>query len=314
MLQFHSNGKLLLTGEYYVLEGAKALAIPTKFGQSLEVSHSIIEVGEMPILKWESYDVKNEIWLNATFDIDNFKIISPKQEGIERLQDILQQARKQNPHFLQEKQQQTHVKTQLQFQRNWGLGSSSTLISNIAQWAEIDAFELLENTFGGSGYDIACAQSDQAILYQKKPTLQSSKIDFHPPFYEQLYFVHLNKKQNSRDAIRHFYEQDAATRQNIILILNEITERILKVETLAAFETLLQTHEQIIADNLLLSKVKDLYFADYWGVVKSLGAWGGDFVLVTSDLPQQETFTYFAEKGFETVLKWNEMVLTRTAR
>ena len=30
---FYSNGKLLITGEYVVLDGAKALALPTKFGQ-----------------------------------------------------------------------------------------------------------------------------------------------------------------------------------------------------------------------------------------------------------------------------------------
>ena len=34
---FYSNGKLLITGEYVVLDGAKALALPTKFGQSLVV-------------------------------------------------------------------------------------------------------------------------------------------------------------------------------------------------------------------------------------------------------------------------------------
>lgn len=309
MLQFHSNGKLLLTGEYYVLEGAKALAIPTRFGQSLKVSHSPFEADETPTLKWESHDIEENIWLNATFNTTDFTILSSTGEGTERLQQILQQVRKQNPSFLQN-QEHTQVKTQLQFARNWGLGSSSTLISNIAQWAEIDAFELLENTFGGSGYDIACAQSNQPILYQKKPTLQFQKIDFHPPFHEQLYFVHLNKKQNSRDAIRHFYEQDAKTRQNVILILNEITNRISKVESLDVFETLLQTHEQIIADNLnlQLEKVKNLYFEDYWGAVKSLGAWGGDFVLATSDMPEKETLAYFERKGFETVLKYKEMV------
>ncbi len=307
MLQFHSNGKLLLTGEYYVLEGAKALAIPTKLGQSLEVSHSPIEGNETPILKWKSYDVEGNVWLNANFHVSDFNILSSTGDGTERLQQILQQVRKQNPNFLQNRQH-THVKTQLQFARNWGLGSSSTLISNIAQWAEIDAFELLENTFGGSGYDIACAQSDQAILYQKKPQLQSQKIDFHPPFHDQLYFVHLNKKQNSRDAIRHFYEQEATPRQKNIEVMNGITEDMLKTKHLFDFEIFLQMHEQIIAKSLQLKMVKDLYFADYWGVVKSLGAWGGDFVLATSRLSEEKTLTYFQQKGFETILKWEEMV------
>ena len=37
-LTYYSNGKLLITGEYVVLDGATALAIPTKYGQSLCVS------------------------------------------------------------------------------------------------------------------------------------------------------------------------------------------------------------------------------------------------------------------------------------
>ena len=35
---FYSPGKLLLTGEYVVLDGAKSLAIPTIFGQSLNIT------------------------------------------------------------------------------------------------------------------------------------------------------------------------------------------------------------------------------------------------------------------------------------
>jgi mevalonate kinase len=48
---FYSNGKLLITGEYLVLDGAKAFALPTKFGQSL-----IIEEGSNKAIQWISYD------------------------------------------------------------------------------------------------------------------------------------------------------------------------------------------------------------------------------------------------------------------
>ena len=37
MKEFHANGKLLLTGEYAVLDGAKAIGLPTKRGQSLQI-------------------------------------------------------------------------------------------------------------------------------------------------------------------------------------------------------------------------------------------------------------------------------------
>lgn len=35
--EYYSNGKLLLTGEYVVLEGFEGLALPTVFGQKLSV-------------------------------------------------------------------------------------------------------------------------------------------------------------------------------------------------------------------------------------------------------------------------------------
>ena len=69
-----------------------------------------------------------------------------------------------NPEFLQS-EQGFLVKTNLTFPRDWGLGTSSTLINNIAQWAKVDAFQLLWNSFSGSGYDIANAQYNTPILY-----------------------------------------------------------------------------------------------------------------------------------------------------
>jgi hypothetical protein len=46
---FYSNGKLLLTGEYVVLDGAEALALPTRFGQNLKVKQGVTQE-----LKWLS--------------------------------------------------------------------------------------------------------------------------------------------------------------------------------------------------------------------------------------------------------------------
>jgi len=54
---YYSNGKLLLTGEYLVLNGAKSLAVPTKFGQDLEVTPAL---GKKII--WKSYDADGSIW------------------------------------------------------------------------------------------------------------------------------------------------------------------------------------------------------------------------------------------------------------
>ena len=64
-VKFNSNGKLLLSGEYLVLKGAKSLSIPTRFSQTLEVSNNAS--GK---IKWESYDQNKKIWFDLNFDLN----------------------------------------------------------------------------------------------------------------------------------------------------------------------------------------------------------------------------------------------------
>ena len=54
--EFYSNGKLLLTAEYLVLDGAQALALPTQLGQKL-----IVTDGKEDILHWKSLDADGSI-------------------------------------------------------------------------------------------------------------------------------------------------------------------------------------------------------------------------------------------------------------
>ena len=56
-MKFYAKGKILLTAEYAVLGGAKALALPTKLGQSLEVIKT--STGK---LEWKSIDVNGKVW------------------------------------------------------------------------------------------------------------------------------------------------------------------------------------------------------------------------------------------------------------
>jgi len=65
MQNFYSNGKLLLTGEYVVLDDALSLAVPTKFGQSLKVE----PISENKIL-WKSLDKKGDVWFEDVFSYD----------------------------------------------------------------------------------------------------------------------------------------------------------------------------------------------------------------------------------------------------
>jgi mevalonate kinase len=309
MQKFYSNGKLLLTGEYVVLDGATSLALPTTFGQDLVVQ-SIKE----PLLIWESYDERGITWFQAEFRMSDLRIVSEtfnsetdnsKETLAISLQKIVLHAQKMNPKFLNSKTG-FHIKTKLSFPRNWGLGTSSTLIHNIASWAEVDPYELLFASFGGSGYDIACAQNDTPISYQlkdKKPIVKA--INFKPIFSDQLYFVHLNVKQNSRSGIKKYREFDT-DKENVIQDISTITDEMVNCDNLSEFERMLKAHEQIISKVIHNKPIQELVFKDYFGQTKSLGAWGGDFILATGN---QDTPAYFKEKGFETVVSYKDMIL-----
>jgi hypothetical protein len=68
----------------------------------------------------------------------------------------------------------------------------------------------------------------------------------------------------------------------------------------------MEQHEIIMSDVLETKTVQENLFPDFKGVVKSLGAWGGDFVMVLS---KENPTAYFKEKGYPTVLSYEEMVL-----
>ena len=299
--EFYSNGKLLLTGEYIVLDGATALAFPTKFGQSMTVS----KIDEPNIL-WKSYNHNDKLWLQCDFTLKDIEIpLSNADDEIKRLLSILKEAKQLNPNFLNITSGY-QITTKLDFPRNWGLGSSSTLINNISQWAKVDPYKLLKATFGGSGYDIAAAQNNSPILYsqiQNKTLVVKQKIDWN--FTDQLFFVHLNKKQNSRDGIANYQK---SKENNLVPIneINELTSKFCHCKKISEFEILINEHEQVISNTIDQKPIKELLFNDYTGSIKSLGAWGGDFILATGN---QKEWNYFKDKGYHTILSFKEMIL-----
>ncbi len=308
METFYSHGKFLITGEYLVLKGALALAQPLRFGQHMDVKKTT-----EPILHWKSLDVAGNVWADMTFSLPDLKILSSsfanykdsEKNIAETLQQILIEARLLKPGFL-ENEPGCSIETRLSFSADWGLGSSSTLINNIARWAKVDAFALSGKTLGGSGYDIACANSDQPITYQLiegKP--QIKKVHFDPCFKQNLYFIYLNKKQNSREGIEKF-RLSKFDEKSLVEEISNITKKILSTERLTDFEKLLRDHEEIIAGILSTEPVQKRLFPDYFGQIKSLGAWGGDFILATGN---ERTPAYFKNKGYHIVFPFSSMIL-----
>ncbi len=302
--RFYSNGKLLLSGEYVVLDGATALAVPTKFGQDLIVSE-----GANKQIKWISKDYDGTMWYNGTITFDE---ITNKNyiENIENVQsallEILREAYLLNPSYINNSDGYTIV-TNLTFPKYWGLGTSSTLINNIAQWLQIDAFKLLKNSFGGSGYDIASAQNDTPILYHLRngnPVV--TKIKYNPSFASNLYFVYLNKKQSSKGAIASYFSNKPVNLTSIISEVDSITAEMVSAISIEKMEHAMQKHENLLSNILEMQTAHEAHFSDYDGVVKSLGAWGGDFVLVTA---RTNPADYFISKGFDTIIPYRDMIL-----
>lgn len=302
---YKANGKLLLTGEYLVLNGAISLALPCKLGQSMNVN-------ERPgsEIVWKSYDRKGQLWFSGNFDLMAFECMESTDKDVANsIQQLLKAACRQNSEFLSQWRKYT-VETYLEFDREWGLGSSSTLVWCVAQWAEVNPYILLFDTFGGSGYDIACADADGPVLYQfLEDELHIDGADFDPSFKKNLFLVYLGRKQNSRDALKRYHQSKAGLNGSVDKV-SRLTESINSASTLREFESLVRQHETLVSEIIGLPTVQSHEFSDYWGCVKSLGAWGGDFVLATSEKSEEETRAYFKGKGLDVIFRYDELILS----
>ena len=330
MSLYQAHGKFLLTSEYLVLKGALALALPLKLGQSLEVSLTDTDTHR---LHWIASQ-PDKPWFSVLFDSETLLPLSSDDPSkAEKLSNILKAVRqlKQDAFLGCDIRFRTH----LDFDPNWGLGSSSTLIANLARWANVNPYELLRLTFGGSGYDIACATAEQPIYYQlsmsksafrqaQRPTLDLpakvpepvegptpmvEPIDFNPPFAEHLFFIYQGQKQSSSKEIKAFLAKaNPVDLQKDIEAVSEISRAVPKCETLDEFAMLMQCHERIIARCIGQEPVQK-HFPDFEGVLKSLGAWGGDFILAATEWTENQVREYFKGKGLEVVFGYKEIVL-----
>ena len=293
----------MLTGEYFVLDGAKSLAFPTKLGQRMTV-----KTARGSDLGWKSFDSEGNLWFDSQISLYDFSAVKTTDENVsEKLRVLLRNAVRLNSEFLNN-WKAFKVETHLEFPRTWGLGSSSTLTSMLAQWADVSPFLLHFKTSNGSGYDVACAAADSPIIYEYTgDSLHFEEVDFNPSFTSNLYFIHLNEKQSSEEAVNYYFKK-VKGKKAIAKQLTAITDDVLATKKLEDFQDLLCEHEKIVAKSLNRETVKKERFSDFWGCVKSLGAWGGDFVLVSSAESEAKTKKYFSDKGYNTVISYSDMI------
>lgn len=294
-----SPGKLMLTSEYFAIDGALVLAVPTRLGQEFYFEEK--DDGRSLIF-WEAYH-QNKKWLKAVIDYKNWQILEANLHSnaefilktLKNVQQLSKVRLKNNFTY--------HLKTNLQFPPDYGLGSSSTLMNNLAEWAGVDPFLLNSISLGGSGYDIAVAKEKSAVLFQSKPEIRYERVNFSPSFKDELIFIHLNQKQDSREGIN-FYKSKKKS-QKLVDEFSDLTKEILLCNELENFSKLMVIHEQKISNFLEISTVKEKFFSDSPVFIKSLGAWGGDFAMST----KFEGFKdYFSGKGFSTIFGWPDII------
>jgi mevalonate kinase len=302
----HANGKLLLTGEYLVLRGATALAMPLKKGQSLSIEKR--EPSGHPYISWFAY-APDKLWFKTTLELPSLDIIGtddrPKSA---KLQLILLTLKQLNPNLF-DGSAGYKIVTRLDFEPQWGLGSSSTLVSNLARWAKIDPYTLLNFSIGGSGYDVACATATKSILY-KVNTLrpQIKPANFEPIFSPLLYFVYQGKKQDSTQGIAAFNAQtEGRSLDMLIERVSEISHEAASTDNFDHFCALMDEHEQLMSGVLLAPVIKSQY-PDFEGSIKSLGAWGGDFMLVMSSKGPEYIRHYFAKHSLTDIFAYHDLV------
>lgn len=260
-------------------------------------------------LVWVAKDTAGEKWFEAQISLLDFTPVkSTDDEKAMRIGKILKSAVRLNSEFL-DKWNGFKVETTLEFDKDWGLGSSSSLIYTVAQWAEVNPYFLHFKISNGSGYDIACAGADGPIEYMfADDQLSIAEADFNPKFKDKLFFIYLGHKQNSELEVEEYLKKTKVTPEQVAQI-TDLSEKIVASKSFSKFEHHLVSHEEIIGSILNRTPIKKEKFSNYWGSIKSLGAWGGDFILATSDQPVKETISYFKEKGYETIIPYRELIL-----
>lgn len=300
MQTFFASGKIMLTGEYAVLFGAPALAIPTKLGQQMQVT------SHPQGLKWKSRD-PNGVWFEGEWNTEGKLLSTSNKDVAKRLKHLLDTAQALNPNW---QPYAADVLCTLAFPTNWGLGSSSTLIALVAQWAQVDPMTLFFKSWQGSGYDVAVASANTAIVYQKTADNKArwTKINVSPPSPKQWFFVHQNIKQSTYSEINRIAEKELP--ESLIEDIETINQELLRAQTDDEFEAALQHHERIISTFIGKPMLSE-QFAEQQIKAKSLGAWGGDFFLSRLNKHQVKALKTL---GYKTIIPWTSFIRSHSSK
>jgi mevalonate kinase len=301
--KYRSNGKLMLTGEYLALQGATTFAVPLIFGQELEIE----EVAH-PLVYWRTL-FKDKIIFHAIFETDQFNVLETSDtEKSDWIRSVFLAIRDQKDDFLKDSGAEATAKIDLPM--NYGWGSSSSFITNLCKWADVNPFWVNMKVGGGSGYDIACANANKPILYHNEINMPKfHEVDYNPDFLHNMWFIFQENKMNTADAIRGFRSKQI--KDSVVNRVSEISKKWIDAASIEEVMEMMREHETIISECVSMDSIADEY-KDFNGEVKSLGAWGGDFMLAVSSMSGADVISYFEGKGRPTMFNWKEIVKNET--
>lgn len=299
MEQTFSRGKIILLGEYAVLEGNDAVCIPLATGQKLE-----LEKNNQQKICWKWF-YKEKIIADFILDREDLHAHKVHAGDPSWAADLIRAIRKQNVFFLTDSGYS--IRFINQFPHAWGLGSSSATIASLCRIAGVDPYLVNEEVMGGSGADIACTDKDNWFLYRKKKSLPFTwLIPFDFPFEQYTYFIYSGQKQATA---KHLKEVKRRSERKPFPAseINALIYRCFSSDNVADFISCLHEHEQYISAHIGHDPL-GLKFSDFRGQIKSLGAWGGDFFMGISAENQFYVKSYFQDRGFEMCFSWNEFL------
>lgn len=305
--RYYANAKLLISGEYLVLSGAEALAVPLRKGQWLVAGTFNGE--ESPCLKWTAHVLDKE-WFSAAIRLPDLEIVQTSDPAIaSRLVRFFREIGQIRRELFVPGKSYTFF-TDSNFDHNWGMGSSSALIANLAQWARIDPFDLFRRVNKGSGYDVAAALAEGPFLFSSiEHRIKIVPVRFLPDFHHHICFVYRGQKQDTEQSLEEYSKLPVPTRQQIEM-MNYFTGELLHTRHLKQFMRIIYEHESFISRLLGRKTVKEEYFSDFKGEIKSLGAWGGDMMMTASEMSPEYIHAYFKTKGIQTVFGFQSLVLS----
>jgi mevalonate kinase len=197
MQSYYAPGKILLAGEYGVLLGLNALALPVKKGQWLEFFDFKTPENNPDTLYFKAIDENGETWLQYNFILDQKPWLELNSDELIPLVQLLRMIPEE--HWIQGKS--FRLETRLEFARTSGLGTSSTFVSLLSQCFLLNPQRVQELLFQGSGYDVAVSNVQKPLIFWRNAGgAHFRPWKLNPDLTQDWSILFLGNKVNSRSS------------------------------------------------------------------------------------------------------------------